>query len=55
VDLTLKKEDQEKLLDFVDEALEKDRTHFSGQTFEDGIRAVIEVMEGTLTVAEVIE
>ncbi len=46
--------DYEKLMDFIMEA--KDSvTHHAGMTYEDGMEAVIDVMEGNLTADEATE
>jgi hypothetical protein len=47
----LNEEDYQVLMAFIMEAKEKG-THFSGQTYEDGLDAVIDVMEGNQTAAE---
>ena len=49
----LTESDYDKLIAFVFEAKEQG-THFSGMTFEDGIEAVIDVMERNQTADEVI-
>ena len=51
MDYELKEADREKLLAFIYEAKEQG-THFAGQTYEDGLEAVIDVMEGNQTAAE---
>lgn len=48
---TLNKADYDKLMSFVMEAKDNG-THFAGQTYEDGLEAVIDVMEGNVTAAE---
>ena len=54
MDKTLTEEDYNILMEFVFEAKDKG-THFSGMTFEDGIEAVIDVMDGNQTAAETVE
>ena len=51
---TLSEADYNTLIEFVFEA-KNEGTHFSGMTFEDGIEAVIDVMDGNTTAAEVTE
>ena len=48
----LSEADYQILIAFVFEAKDKG-SHFSGMTFEDGIEAVIDVMEGNNTATEV--
>lgn len=48
----LNENDYQTLMAFIMEAKENG-THFSGQTYEDGLEAVIDLMEGNLTVEEV--
>ena len=51
MDYELKESDRNKLMTFIFEAKEKG-THFAGQTYEDGLEAVIDVMEGNQTAEE---
>lgn len=51
MDNELDQDDRDKLMAFIFEAKEKG-THFAGQTYEDGLEAVIDVMEGNQTAAE---
>lgn len=51
MDRILKDEDYDKLMAFIHEAMEKG-THFAGQSYEDGMLAVIDVMEGNQTADE---
>ena len=48
---TLNDADYERIMAFVMEAKENG-THFHGQTYEDGLEAVIDVMEGNMTADE---
>lgn len=50
-DRELNEEDYQKLMAFVMEAKDNG-THYAGQSYEDGIEAVIDVMEGNQTAAE---
>lgn len=47
----LKQADYEKIMAFIHEAMDEG-THFSGQSYEDGMLAVIDVMEGNSTAEE---
>ncbi|MFV2091154.1 MAG: hypothetical protein ACC642_10875 [Pseudomonadales bacterium] len=47
----LEEEDYQRLMEFIMEAKDKG-THFRGQTFEDGMEAVIDVMEGNMSAKE---
>lgn len=51
MDRELNEADYQNLMAFIMEAKEKG-THFTGQTFEDGMEAVIDVMEENMTADE---
>lgn len=51
MDRELTKGEKDRLWDFIDEAMRKG-SHFSGQTYEDGIRAVLDMLEGNGSVED---
>ncbi len=52
--MDLKQEDYDKLVEFAIDGKEKG-TKYAGMTYEDGIMAVLDVIDGNMTAKEVVE
>lgn len=54
MDRRLSEEDYQKLMAFIHEAMDEG-SHYPGQSYEDGMLAVIDVMDGNMTADEATE